>query len=173
MINKKTLAEYISENNIEAVKRLTKGKSFKGKDGGIAHYDSDESKYYDTAATLAVKNRNIDILRLVIASGLDLEATDYPCMETPLELAVEANSIQMVDLLLNGGVKLCKSKALFKAVQAKNIEMCELLLRHGADPTHKFWDSSMSSEEISSIELATLLSDTEDICNLLLSYIQI
>jgi hypothetical protein len=93
----------IFDENLDLLMLLLDGKHYPGQDGGILHYDSDASKYYDTAATLAVKSGNIDILKTIVDAGFDLEATDYPCDQTPLNLAISARRNDMVDVLQKGG----------------------------------------------------------------------
>ncbi len=100
----KKLATAIVNKNVPKIRSLVEGKNFEGKDdGGVLHYDHEASKYYDTAASLAVESGNIEILKLIVNAGFDLDATTYPLEETPLTIARKAKRNDMVQILLEGG----------------------------------------------------------------------
>ncbi len=99
----KKLATAIVNKNVPKIRSLVEGKNFDGKDGGVLHYDHEASKYYDTAASLAVESGDIEILKLIVNAGFDLDATTYPLEETPLTIARKAKRNDMVQILLEGG----------------------------------------------------------------------
>jgi len=81
-----------------------------------------------------------DVLRLLIAHGIDLDTPEPKTLLTPLHYAVHCSvSIEMVKLLLDTGAPLHAREALgaqpiHYAVNEGNIELLEVLWQRGADP---------------------------------------
>lgn len=88
-----------------------------------------ESGSYDELFQLLNKEKDLDV---------NLRNGDH---ETPLHLAIEYNSIDIVRLLLDNGADMNADKSgytpLYSAVGSENYEIIKLLLESGADPEYQ------------------------------------
>jgi len=119
----------ISENNIEAVSQLLD-----------KHPDwINADKFWgDTPLHTAVQVANLDIIKLLINRGADVnEVKDFGV--TPLHIAVYNNNIEIAKLLLNSGADINSIgyrqdyTPLHIAICGHNMEMIKFLIQNNAD----------------------------------------
>jgi ankyrin repeat protein len=88
----------------------------------------------------AAQYKNIDIIRLLINYGGDVNAPRPPGAqygETPLKRAISnSNSMEVLQFLLNNGAKIIETpdypSELYMATEANKPEIVQLFLQHGA-----------------------------------------
>ncbi|WP_342257708.1 ankyrin repeat domain-containing protein [Spiroplasma endosymbiont of Nomada ruficornis] len=100
-----------------------------------ANIEDKKSRY--TPLQIAVKNNNIEMVKLLLENHADIDAQDVDGC-TPLHLVVECNNIEMVKLLLenHADVNLKDINGctpLHWAVECNNIEIVKLFIENGAD----------------------------------------
>ncbi len=94
----------------------------------------------------AAEEGNLELIRQLVESGVDIDAFDFPT-GTALCAAAANNQIEAAKLLIELGADLEKTDdgptALLKAVRDGHEEMASLLLHHNADPNAMFltWSS--------------------------------
>ncbi|KZV67587.1 ankyrin, partial [Peniophora sp. CONT] len=130
------------------------------------------SEYEDRPLHLAAKNGDIDSVRSLLDSGVDLEALDADG-STPLFLAAERGYIAVASLLVDRGANVhvhCESAILHSsqsvlqvASEGGHSEVVHLLLRRGADV-----NGHIEGEQ-SSLSLA-IVHGHIDVVRLLLDY---
>ena len=94
----------------------------------------DDEYYQDhyNALLQAVTNGNIEIVRLLLNHGLDLNEGIENYEETPLIEAIEANQTKMVQFMLEQGADLAENlSSLEIAIKNGNIEIVRLLINYG------------------------------------------
>jgi ankyrin repeat protein len=128
---------------------------------------------------------DVEIAKVLIAAGADLEARDA-FSRTPIGDAVDEKNLELIDLYLSRGTKLSFDQlvslerttdvaaileerpwlakaprtCLQSAAQDGNIELVKLLLEHGADPNHSI-DFSNASGVYSPFSSAVLANEFE------------
>lgn len=122
------LLQSINYNNFEDVKFLiSKGAKFESND----------------IIKLIIKKENIDILKLLISKGIDINYKPNNMYRTLLGIAIENNSIESIKLLVSMGADVNLSSGpsyrspLILAVNEKNTEVFKYLLDNGADVNYK------------------------------------
>ena len=99
--------------------------------------DADENG--DTALMYAVQNNNIELVRLLLENGADVNIENEQA-ETALHYAAEQQvNLQILELLLNRGADpnskdFIGNTPLHISIQNHNLPLCQLLLQNGADP---------------------------------------
>ncbi|KAG9404668.1 hypothetical protein AC1031_004873 [Aphanomyces cochlioides] len=95
-------------------------------------YSGDEGTILQTAA----RNVHQDILKLLLASGADVNIVNENG-ETPLMSAIQAENIQNVEALIQGGANIHhqshEGKTVLHFATSENVEILDLLFRAGAD----------------------------------------
>ena len=91
----------------------------------------------DTALICAVRKENIDLVRLLLANGADVNVTNH-WGDTALMWAIEVENVELVQLLLDNGADVnAREKngvtALLLAANEEKTEMVKFLLANGAD----------------------------------------
>ena len=98
--------------------------------------DTDDYQYYDTEALhFAVKNRDIDSIKSLLDTGIDLDKyyEDQDDIERrPLEVAIDMEDIEIVKLLLNYGT-VVNTFDLMLAIWTDNKDIVAILLDTGVD----------------------------------------
>jgi len=93
-----------------------------------------------TPLHLAAHYGNLDIVRILLDHGADIEAVSNNAIaNTPISAAAWGNHLHIVEYLLERGAKVDAqngwgSTALRRAIDADRLPLAELLLKHGADP---------------------------------------
>ena len=130
----------------------------------LLRYGADVSRWDEPPTTTplltAVKDNQIEAVRLLLAAGADPNIDNY-VGESPLRLCVEDGRIEMARLLLCcGAAKTIDESggdaglnALGMAVTRLNLEMVKLLLAHGADPTVRCADRVTPGFHLSYLEV--------------------
>jgi len=120
--------------------------------------DTDDYQYYDTEALhFAVKNRDIDSIKSLLDTGIDLDKyyEDQDDIERrPLEVAIDMEDIEIVKLLLNYGT-VVNTFDLMLAIWTDNKDIVAILLDTGVDANTTDLiaaDSFMPTPLISTIE---------------------
>lgn len=94
-----------------------------------------------TALMLAILNvRPIEVVRLLVESGIDLSIRQASSDWRALTFAGVNGHVEVLELLLAHGDTVdpvADWKALMFAVQYRNAATAEILLAHGADPNHR------------------------------------
>ena len=136
----KTLDSEIEKGNYEIVKRLIAA-------GAIV---KPVEFYPGNLLFEAIKNRNVQILELLLQTDLRQHINDIWSDGTPLFYAVQAESPEMVDLLIQNGAEVDKVPSnsfytpLFEAISLKNVELVQKLLDAGADPMKNSIDTGLT-----------------------------
>ncbi|NBP01985.1 MAG: ankyrin repeat domain-containing protein [Proteobacteria bacterium] len=109
------------------------------KKGGVDGLVTTASNNGSTALLLAVLNRKIDVVQLLIEHQACVNTGGGELKTTPLMVASNNADKAMVKLLLNHQAQVNKQRdlgdtALIFAVQKGNFPIVKLLLEHGADP---------------------------------------
>ncbi len=104
-----------------------------------ANIEDKKSRY--TPLQIAVKNNNIEMVKLLLENHADVNLKDINGC-TPLHWAVECNNIEIVKLFIENGAGInaqdeTLATTLYLSIYTKNIEMVKLLLENGADPNIK------------------------------------
>ena len=91
-----------------------------------------------TAIQLAVRDDNLEIIKLLIDSGADVNIGSTRLKFAPLHIAARRGDAEMVDLLIANGAEVNLpdhegGSALHFAVRAGENEIAELLIAHGAE----------------------------------------
>ena len=99
--------------------------------------NSKNKKRTDTPLHFAVRNGDIEIVKMLLDRGADVDAINLYNV-TPLHIAVESKKVEIVELLLNHGACVnardCNSSTpLLLAAKDGSEEIVKLLLKHGAD----------------------------------------
>jgi len=116
----------------------------------------------------AVKKADVEQVRLLLAQGADVDAkwgdthtTEKGNDRTPLSYAVDANNMDLVKLLVEGGADVNAGSwpPLCGAVDNNNTAIAEYLIDHGANVNYpKDWGPLQATTAISnSVEMAKLL----------------
>jgi ankyrin repeat protein len=89
----------------------------------------------ETPLTTAVQNRDLHMVKTLLACGVNMEATDG-WNQHPLEVAIIAGDPACVALLLDHGAKINyrSRSALDTAMKYLRLDLVDLLLARGADP---------------------------------------
>lgn len=89
---------------------------------------------------IAAKSLNVEVVRLLLASGVDVNAAD-PEKNTPLHYTVDRNHLPLTQLLIEAGADPNRKgrfgqTPLFGAIRRPTVnwELVRYLLSHGADP---------------------------------------
>jgi len=117
-----------------------------------------------TATQLAVNNENLEILKILIDNGVDVNASSTRLKIAPLHIAARRGHVEMVNLLLASGADVNQpdhegASALHFAVRSGNNEIAELLIINGAEvnardneeytPLHNAaWNGHLQSVEL-------------------------
>lgn len=131
------LAEFIVAGDEVAVERFFATEK-RPPNRGICHYDfKEQTRLYDTFATLAVKAKSAKILQLVIQNGYDLNESD-DMSDSPLLIAFKLREYSLMEQLIAGGANinaLDKSSwpELVSAVQNGDLLAVKSLLSAAAD----------------------------------------
>jgi len=112
--------------------------------------------FYDASLLhRAAGNKNVEIVRMLIKTGVDVNVKDRSD-QTPLHYAAGKNSLEIAGLLIKAGADVnAKDKSgqtpLNRAIEIQvspkltyNKEMVSLLLDNGADPNIPFWSHGRS-----------------------------
>jgi ankyrin repeat protein len=105
-----------------------------------------KGRYSPSLLELAVRNGNVEIVRLLIGAKADADTTRIPGRtETPLQIAVANGRIDLVDLLLSAGAQVNTyegkiQSALHTAAEKGTFEMVQILLDAGADVNAKNYE---------------------------------
>ncbi len=126
-----------SQNLLDALKRGDKEAVEILLELGPNEIDINDEECGVTPLHLASSIGYIDIIRMLLEKGADINAQDN-YGQTPLYYASGQNNVEIVRMLLEGGADIeAKDKSgetvLYQAVRSKNAEMIELLLNRGAD----------------------------------------
>ncbi|PKL80027.1 MAG: hypothetical protein CVV27_01010 [Candidatus Melainabacteria bacterium HGW-Melainabacteria-1] len=96
--------------------------------------------YENTPLHEAVTSNQIEIARLLLEKGADVNINNYYDESPLLQISCETDP-KIVDLLLKHGAKPNVNMSVFEgdsplhiATKCRNTEMAKLLLKHGADP---------------------------------------
>jgi ankyrin repeat protein len=123
----KSLYSAIEANSIVDAKKILDKSRF------CASYDSPDS----SPLLLAIELNNIDIVKLLVNHGYDLNNDDYGCVMFPLEKAIESNwSKDDINQLLELGAdpnKMSYSNgSMHLAIDREDLDMIDLLVKAGA-----------------------------------------
>lgn len=130
---------------------------------------------------VGILNSDINIVRDAIKKGADVNYMFEDYTDNPLDMAICANSIEIVKLLLENGANpnvqisgngVITSTPLLKAVSEQNLTMIKLLVDHGADVNFSCHlynqpDKKMTSPLIQTI-VTTYTKDSMEIFDYLL-----
>ena len=149
--NKTRFVKILLKNNIQ-LNRKKKGKS----------------NFTPPLCYLALESNNVDIAKLLIKAGANIEAKGFRHFSTPLHVAVANNKLKLAELFINKGANVNardsnKNTPLMSAVLNQHYKMTKLLLKNGANP------NSMSYNKT---PLKIAVQDLEDLAmvKLLLEY---
>lgn len=126
-----------------------------------------------TPLLVAIYERNVDAVRLLLERGADTEIPVWGTPLTPLIVAIQNNSVEIVRLLLGAGananhvmtdVLYEADTPLLQAIQYENVEIVQALLEHGANPEQP------SRSGTTPLEYAALRRQDADIVSLLLRH---
>ncbi len=135
VLSNETLAACVYEKDVAGVNQQI---ALGVRANGFNHYDfAEQTRLYDTMVTLAVKADSMEILRVLVAAGFDVNESD-DANHTPLMLAVERKNIEMSQFLIQSNADLNiqdseGNSALMIAAKFGFTKLCELLLQAGAD----------------------------------------
>ncbi|PQE31241.1 multiple ankyrin repeats single kh domain protein [Rutstroemia sp. NJR-2017a WRK4] len=85
-----------------------------------------------TALSAAVSSGNLEVVKLLLASGAKILYNRYG-ERTALEMAASLNNIEMIRFLLAHNPAASRDRSIFIAARLKNLEMIKLLCDSGAD----------------------------------------
>ncbi len=97
-----------------------------------------------TPLTIACENNNMELAKILLDAGADVNGRYRKDVDIPLHYAVESNKVELVKMLLDRGADVnilgwCYSNVIESACKNKNIEMVKLLIDHGSDIYFKRW----------------------------------
>lgn len=122
---------FIRENSIQKLKGLFDGNP----DFDINTYLS--SKSLGTLINSAPRNNRsndrTEIIKLLIDKGADVNITSSESSDTPLIVAININSFEIVKSLYNAGADINKNMPLIMAICNSSAEIAEFLIEKGAD----------------------------------------
>lgn len=119
-----------------------------------------KDKKGNTALSLAVQNGHIDVVKMLVASGVDVSTKN-----DALAYATKGGHTKIVHFLLEQGVDLSKHigrKVFFTAVEKGHTDIVNLLLEYGMDVNMKAWSSEtalMIAALCGNSDLITILLD--------------
>jgi ankyrin repeat protein len=87
-------------DNVECLKLLIEATSTNTDDNAVSLLDMKNSNG-DTALLLAVKNKCVEAIKLLVAAGADIDIQDSATGSTALHLAVKDNSKEMIKILIS------------------------------------------------------------------------
>ena len=128
---------------------------------------------------LAIENKSIDIAKILIASGADINYVDNS-ENTALIKAVEAIIFEISEILIKKGADVNqeirtgflgfsgKMSLLMFAIENKNIDIAKLLIESGADINYRFWKSTLSGREDKTILRQALCWGNNEVLGLLI-----
>jgi tankyrase len=136
----------IRGNTDKARELLENDASLAGGLGGVAEEHKEHMRAADadhgwTPLHLAAHYGNLDIVKLLLDHGADIEAVSRNAIaNTPISAAAWGNHLEIVGCLLDHGANVNAinrwgATALHRAVDANRKPLAELLLTRGADPT--------------------------------------
>lgn len=137
--------------------------------------DIDRSKvsdYYFTPLEYALRMENIELVRVLLSAGAQVNATfsTRTCgIKTPLQLAISTGKRELINILLVAGAKADvededEGSALHIAARHGNIEVVQLLISAGADVnsmTEYGWTALHEAVEYGDITIVKLLISAE------------
>ncbi len=87
---------------------------------------------------LVLESNNIDIAKLLIKAGANIEAKGFRHFSTPLHVAVANNKLKLAELFINKGANVNardsnKNTPVMSAVSSQYLKMAELLLKNKAN----------------------------------------
>jgi ankyrin repeat protein len=86
-----------------------------------------------TALSAAVSSGNLEVVKLLLASGADILFHGHAKQRTVLEMAISLNNIEMVRFILAQKPAASRDRSIFIATRLKNRELIKLLLKSGVD----------------------------------------
>uniref|UniRef100_A0A8C8VI50 NFKB inhibitor beta n=1 Tax=Pelusios castaneus TaxID=367368 RepID=A0A8C8VI50_9SAUR len=108
-----------------------------------------------TPLHVAVLRKNLEMVKLLIDSGADLNKAELSCGRSPLHLAVESQSSEVVECLLRAGVDTGAQMyvgytPIYSAMHRPNQKILQLLREFGSEEPD--WDSEESVDDSSDEE---------------------
>ena len=122
----------------------------KGADPNANQPSNNRRKREKTAMMFASEQGHLEIVRLLVENGANVNLSDRPGKKlgkTPLMCAAQTNQFETVRFLLEQGAAVdAQNKrgqtALFYAVEEEAVEAVEVLLEYGSDVQKKGWDGT-------------------------------
>jgi hypothetical protein len=106
----------------------------------LLYNPTEVTKTYNESGPLmaAVSQGWVDVVRLLLTRGADVNLTSGEYGTLPLIIACQKNDVEMVNLLLDNGALVDKMtnknvNALAFCISSRNLDMCQVLLERGAD----------------------------------------
>ncbi|KAJ5640408.1 ankyrin [Penicillium herquei] len=131
----KIIEAAVLNNRLSLVQRfVSKGANLNGR----LHFFLSGSKYQTTLLGLAVENKNIEMIKLLLhVSAHEDSWIACPPFISPLALAAENGMVDICQLLLNSGADIRNADEgqktlLERVVPRNNLALCQLLINHGA-----------------------------------------
>ncbi|XP_051169281.1 ankyrin-2-like [Leptopilina boulardi] len=124
---RKSIRRAAVNNNIELIKILFKhGAKVYQLDKAYEGRTDKESSM--TALHIAVKYRNFEMVKLLMTNGFDRIDAINELGETPLDLSIQSNCLDVVKLLIENGAKIRSKPVLEEALHFGNLELWKYLL---------------------------------------------
>ncbi|XP_051155642.1 ankyrin-1-like isoform X2 [Leptopilina boulardi] len=124
---RKTIRRAVENNHIELIKILFKhGAKVYQLDKAYEGRTDKESSM--TALHIAVKYRNFEMVKLLMTNGFDRIDAINELGETPLDLSIQSNCLDVVKHLIENGAKIRRKPVLEEALRSGNLELWKYLL---------------------------------------------
>ncbi|XP_074873851.1 NF-kappa-B inhibitor beta [Carettochelys insculpta] len=116
-----------------------------------------------TPLHVAVLRKDLEVVKLLVSAGANLNKAELSCGRSPLHLAVESQSLEVVEYLLRAGADpgarmYVGYTPIYSAVHRPNQKILELLREFGSEEPD--WDSEESLEDSSDEEYDDIVINT-------------